>query len=129
MADVSVGVGGRRYVLACEAGEERRLEALAARIDAEAQALSAKLTQPPNEARLLLMAALMIADRLDEAETALAAERDARAEAAPPQAGPAAQAAPDGHDLFQGELDAAQAARVDAIAERIEALTEILRQP
>jgi len=68
MADVKVSVAGKPYLLACEAGEEAHLETLAGLIDAEAHALAGKLTQPPGEARMLLMAALMVADRLHEAE-------------------------------------------------------------
>jgi cell division protein ZapA len=73
MASVTVSVGGRAYQLGCEDGQEKRLTALANRIDAEVKRLSAA-TGPVGEARLLLMTALLLADQLDEAraETARA---------------------------------------------------------
>jgi len=67
MATVDVTVGGRQYQLACEDGQERHLAALAAMVDAEARALAAQIGMV-GEPRLLLMAALMIADRLRDAE-------------------------------------------------------------
>jgi len=72
MAEIDVMVCGRSYRLGCENGQERHLAALAAGLDAEARALSAQ-TQTLSEAKLLLMAALVMADRAAEATTALAA--------------------------------------------------------
>jgi cell division protein ZapA len=72
MAEIDVTVCGRSYRLGCENGQERHLAALAAGLDAEARALSAQ-TQTLSEAKLLLMAALVMADRAAEATTALAA--------------------------------------------------------
>ena len=66
MASVTVSVGGRAYQLGCEDGQEKRLTALANMVDAEVKKLSAQ-TGPVGEARLLLMTALMFADRMDEA--------------------------------------------------------------
>ena len=66
MASVAVSVGGRAYQLGCEDGHEKRLTALANMVDAEVRKLSAQ-TGPVGEARLLLMTALMFADRMDEA--------------------------------------------------------------
>lgn len=69
MAEVDVMVAGRSYRLGCEDGQERQLAALAATIDAEARAIAAQ-TGTMQEAKLLLMAALMMADRLAEATAA-----------------------------------------------------------
>ncbi|MEX2520597.1 MAG: cell division protein ZapA [Paracoccaceae bacterium] len=81
MGEVSVRISGRPYQILCDDGEEARVAMLAARIDAEASAL-ARAGGMVTETRLLLMSALILADKLDEAETALAA-------APPPHAGPA----------------------------------------
>jgi cell division protein ZapA len=65
MANVDVEVGGRRYNVACQDGEEEHLRALAATVDRRAHdALTAlgSLT----ETRQLLFAALLIADDLKE---------------------------------------------------------------
>lgn len=69
MATVDVTVGGRQYQLACEDGQEGHLSAVAALVDAEARALSRQIGVV-GEARLLLMAALMIADKLKDATDA-----------------------------------------------------------
>ena len=66
MASVELRVGGRRYELACRDGEEAHLQRLAAIIDAKATDAGRGLGTT-NEARQLLMAALLLADDLVEA--------------------------------------------------------------
>jgi cell division protein ZapA len=93
MAEIDVIVAGRTYRLGCEDGQEPHLAALAASIDAEARAIAAQ-TGTMQEARLLLMAALMIADREAEAQAAKARAEAALADAqARPAADPALAAA------------------------------------
>lgn len=93
MAEIDVVVAGRTYRLGCENGQERHLAALAAAIDTEARAIAAQ-TGTLHEAKLLLMAALMIADRETEAQAARARAETALAEAlARPAADPALGAA------------------------------------
>ena len=67
MPEIAVDVGGRNYRLICGEGEEEHLSELARLVDAEARALSKGRTQLA-EGRLMLMSALMVADRLYEAE-------------------------------------------------------------
>ncbi len=62
MPDVSINVGGRAYQVSCQPGEEHFLRAAAAILDAEAQPLQGQLGRLP-EARLLLMTALLVADK------------------------------------------------------------------
>jgi cell division protein ZapA len=81
MAKVDITVGGRSYQLACEDGQERHLTGLAAMVDAEVRALSRSMGAA-GEARLLLMAALLIADRLQDAQKAGASLDGAAVEAA-----------------------------------------------
>jgi cell division protein ZapA len=66
MAQVIVEIGGRRYPLSCRDGDEAHLTALAASIADKAEGLTESLGAM-SEARLLLMAALMVADELHEA--------------------------------------------------------------
>jgi cell division protein ZapA len=115
MPEVLVEIGGRSYKLGCGEGEEQHLMALAARVDGEAARLGHSLGQM-GEGRLMLMSALMLADRLSDAEAALqAAERRAA------KAEKVAQARPsDGG--FGPEQEAEIAAGIDALAERIESL-------
>ena len=63
MPDLDIHIGGRVFQVACQAGEEPFLRAAAALLDAEAQPLVAQAGRMP-ETRLLLMAGLMLADRL-----------------------------------------------------------------
>ncbi|QIE54830.1 cell division protein ZapA [Pikeienuella piscinae] len=103
MAEVSVRISGRDYLIVCDDGQEARVAALARRIDEEATALAAGGGQI-TEARLLLMSALMLADKLDEAEQAL--------ESAPPP------------EMAFSAMDETEArAAIDAAAARLEALS------
>ena len=70
MADVTVEIAGRAYRVGCDDGEEAHLVALAHDLDAVARRLVAGMSQTPEEPRLLLMVALMMADRAREAEAA-----------------------------------------------------------
>ena len=71
---VEVVVNGREYQVACDTGQEDRLRELAALFDKRVQALAAAVGQV-GDARLLLMAGLMISDELSGA-TAKSAERE-----------------------------------------------------
>ena len=74
MAQVSVTIDGRKYRLACNEGEEARLESLAGVIDEKIGEMR-KAFGEIGDQRLVIMAALTIADDLTEAQDAAAAER------------------------------------------------------
>jgi cell division protein ZapA len=78
MPEVDITIGGRVFRIACEPGGEAALHDAARRLDAEAADLAARIGRLP-EPRMLLMAGLMLADRLAAAEAELRALR-ARAE-------------------------------------------------
>ncbi len=67
MPEVNVTIGGRGYQLACNEGEEPHLQAAAKLLNAEAETLQAQAGRVP-EARMLLMAGLMLADNTKESE-------------------------------------------------------------
>jgi cell division protein ZapA len=69
---VTLEINGKPYVVGCEDGGEPHARALAARIDEKARQIAPE-AGAPGEARLILMAALMIADELSEAEVAIQA--------------------------------------------------------
>lgn len=100
MGEVTISVAGRAYQVVCEDGEEDRLTAIAARVDREAQAFGGA-TPSLSEPRLLLMCALLLADKLDEVESA-------------PQAAPA-PAASAGAEVDMAFVDEATA-RIEALA-------------
>ncbi len=99
MAQVSVTIGGRAFRLACNPGEESHLESLARGVDEKIKEMRASFGEIGDQ-RLVVMAALTIADELTEArrkadsqsqrvEEAVHAEQAARRDA---EAGVAAAA-------------------------------------
>jgi len=74
MSQVSVPVNGRAYAITCEDGEETRIRRLAQYVDAKVADFVGSVGQA-GEARLLLLAALVIADELSDANDALERER------------------------------------------------------
>ena len=75
MPDVTITVGQRDFTVACQEGEEDYLRTAAKLLDREASSLIGQIGRLP-EARMLLMAGLMLADR-----TAAYQERAEAAEA------------------------------------------------
>jgi len=104
MPQISLSINGRSYPVACNEGEEQRLRELARGIDAKVAGFARQVGQA-GEARLLVLAALLLADELAEANETL---RGLGAQA--PVADNAAIAA--GMDRL--------AARVEAVASRLE---------
>jgi cell division protein ZapA len=70
MPQVTISVNGRAYAIACDAGEEERIRQLARAIDATVVSF-AKDAPQAGEARLLVMASLMLADELAESRETL----------------------------------------------------------
>lgn len=71
MPHVAVVMGGKTYRLACDEGQEAHLHRLAAHVDAKLQELQGQFGDIGPE-RLSVMAALMIADQLSEAQAQIA---------------------------------------------------------
>lgn len=65
MSNVTITIAGRRYTIACAQGEEEHIKMLGASIDAKLAKLANIGGQ--SEARLLLYAALLLADEAHEA--------------------------------------------------------------
>jgi len=72
MAQVTVTIGGRVYRLACNEGEEPHLETLARSIDGKIDEIRGSFGEIGDQ-RLVVMAALTIADELSEARRTIAA--------------------------------------------------------
>lgn len=99
MAQVSIRINGRSYDIACDDGQEERIQALSNYVDERVKEISDSVGQI-GEQRLLVMTSLLIADELGNAHEQLNE----------PKAGQAAVAEP-------GSLSATQS---DALAENIE---------
>jgi len=110
MGQISLTVNGRRFALTCEDGQEARIRRLGQYVDAKVAEFVKSVGQV-GEARLLLLAALVIADELADANEALRLERS---EAREPEAAAAVDAAASG---------------VHGIAQRLEALAARLETP
>jgi len=105
MGQVVVKVNGRDFALSCADGQEARIRRLAQYVDAKVGDFTKNLGQA-GEARLILLAALVIADELSDANEALQQERN--------------RTRPPGNP--DGEGTEAAAAGIRGIAERIEAI-------
>jgi len=118
MAQVTATIAGRQFRLACEDGQEEHLQSLAKDIDERIIELRRKFGEI-GDTRLTVMAALMVADELDDMrrrmrrlEEEIAALQDARV-------------------VASDRAKAASAAVVGAFnsaAERIEGITRKLNQ-
>lgn len=118
MSQVNATIAGRQFRLACEDGQEEHLEALAKDIDTRIIDLRRKFGEI-GDTRLTVMAALMVADDLSEAnrrirrlEEEVQALQDARLVSA---------------DRAKAASDAVVGA-FNSAAERIEGLTKKLNQ-
>jgi cell division protein ZapA len=75
MPEETITIGGKNFEVACQDGEEQFLHAAAGMLDAEAQTLISQIGRLP-EARMLLMAGLMLADRTAGVEDRLRAAEE-----------------------------------------------------
>jgi cell division protein ZapA len=109
LAQVTLRINGYAYTVGCEDGQEAHLQSMAEEIDQRINQIRA-LGGQSGEARLLLLAALLMADELHDLKAELAQM------ATPPGQAGGAVAGPDGALLKR--LDQL-AARAEVIAERL----------
>jgi cell division protein ZapA len=105
MPHVEIMIGGRSFEVACQAGEEPFLISAAQMLDTEASTLSSQIGRMP-EARMLLMAGLMLADKTAGLEERLAEAEHRIA-------------------LMTREIAELQAAEPVAVTERVEVVVEV----
>lgn len=126
MADVRISIGGREFDVSCQPGEEHFLKSAAKLLDNEATVLLGQIGRLP-EARMLLMAGLMLADKTAGLEDQLRAAEE-RAEVAERVASSARlQPVPDPVQVQVPVMPASVidsmaeiAARAEALADRVE---------
>ena len=70
MAQVTLRINGFAYTLGCQDGEERHLEAMGAEVSRRIEGVRTA-SGPSGEARMLVMAALLMADDIFELRTKL----------------------------------------------------------
>src|SRR5271169_1215572 len=108
VGQVSLTINGRPFAVTCDDGQEGRIRRLGQYVDAKVAEFVGNIGQV-GEARLLLLAALVIADELADANEALRLERSGARTA---EAAAATEAAASGINGI--------AQRVEAIAARLE---------
>lgn len=116
MPEVTVDIAGRSYRLGCGADEEEHLIGLAAMLDTEARGLLRQFGQM-SEGRLLLMTALMVADRLAEAE-----DKTYQTEQRLAQAEQLAESRAQPSDMFTPEREEELTGRINALVAQIESM-------
>ncbi len=77
MAQLTIRINGYAYTVGCEDGQERHLQAMAEQIDSRINGLKS-LGGQSGESRLLVLAALLMADELHDLGAEMAALRSAR---------------------------------------------------
>ena len=68
MTELEISIGGRSFSVACDNEEQEKVKEAAALINEEADSIQSQLGRLP-ESKMLLLSALMIADRLVDVET------------------------------------------------------------
>ena len=68
MTELEISIGGRTFSVACDSEEQEKVKEAAALINEEADSIQSQLGRLP-ESKMLLLSALMIADRLVDVET------------------------------------------------------------
>ena len=116
MPEVTVDVAGRSYRLGCGADEEEHLTGLAAMLDSEARGLLRQFGQM-SEGRLLMMTALMVADRLGEALGQIH-----QTEQRLNQAKTLAESRAQPTDMFDPEREEELTSRINALVAQIESM-------
>ena len=106
MGQVTVRIGGYSHPVSCEDGQEAHLVALASEVDRRVSSIKAMGGQF-GESRLLLLAALLLADEVHDLKVAVA---QARA----------------GQPVAEGAEDPRLAERLARIADRIEGIAQTL---
>ncbi len=119
MPQVLVNIGGRSYRLACNPGEEAHLAALASLVDGKIGEMQGEFRDIADQ-RIVVMAALSLADELFDAKRKAEAQSAESAEALAREVG-ARQAA----EARAAALEAA----IEETTARVESMTELLTAP
>lgn len=117
MAQVDITINGRNYKVACDDGQEAHLGELGSDVDGRVKELSDAMGQV-GDSRLLVMACLLIADELADAQRRVEeAEQAMAAQSVSPS--PSLESPFDEDALAQG---------IESMAERIEGIADRLEQ-
>jgi cell division protein ZapA len=116
MAQVTVKINGYAYTVGCENGQEQHLQAMAQQVESRIESIKA-LGGPTGEGRLLVLAALLMADELHDTNIELVNLRVAN----PDLAG--------SPGLAEAKPDPRQARRLSRLARKAEDIAASIEQP
>ena len=114
MAQVTVKINGYSYTVGCEDGQEAHLNAMAAQVETRIDSIKA-LGSSSGESRLLVLAALLMADELHDTKTEADNMR--------------AMLAKGGRGKEASKSDSETGRRVSKLAARAEQIANVLDQP
>ena len=119
MSSVNITINGKQYRVACEPGQEQRLTQLAQDFDDRIGSMRTRFGEV-GDARLTVMAAMMLGDELVDAKAKVAKlEADVGA----------LNAARDGASDRLSRTEAAVVSALDSVSDRIERMTLALSRP
>ena len=127
MPEVEIKIGGRAFEVFCQDGEEHYLHSAATMLDDEASVLAGQIGRLP-EARMLLMAGLMLADKTAGLEDKL---REAEARMAEKEAEIArlsSRPAPEPQKIEVAVIPPELADTLSELAARAEALADAVEE-
>jgi cell division protein ZapA len=113
MAQVTVKINGYAYTVGCENGQEQHLQAMAQQVESRIDSIKA-LGGPTGEGRLLVLAALLMADELHDTNIELAGLRAGN---------------PGNPDPAEAKPDPRQARRLSRLARKAEDIAASIEQP
>lgn len=119
MSSVNITINGKQYRVACEPGQEQRLTALAQDFDSRISSMRSRFGEV-GDARLTVMAAMMIGDELIDAN-----EKIAKLQADLAALNDAREAATDRANRTENAVVSA----LNAASDRIERMTRALSRP
>ncbi|OAN68328.1 cell division protein ZapA [Rhodobacteraceae bacterium EhC02] len=123
MPEVEIRIGGRAFEVFCQDGEEHYLHSAAQMLDTEASVLAGQIGRLP-EARMLLMAGLMLADKTAGLEDKLREAEAKLAEKDEELAALAARPAPEPQKIQVAVIPPEVAETLSELAARAEALAD-----
>ena len=128
MAQVGVTINGRKYQIACDDGQEAHLSRLAAYVDQRVGELIAAVGQV-GDARLLVMASLLIADELSDAYSQLEETNGVAPGVVPVRGEKKSEIKDEAKELAERKrIDDLFGANIESLAERVEGIAERLKQ-
>ena len=119
MAQVTVKINGYAYTVGCENGQEQHLQGMARQVESRIESIKT-FGGPTGEGRLLVLAALLMADELHDTAIELAALRAAAASAA---------TQPEGQAAEEPKPDLRQARRLSRLARKAEDIAASIESP